>query len=118
MFDQTAHLRCFGRAVRPGFLLHLFPLWRQFWSAKFVAGMGHQFSHPNLLGSLMLLVEILGATLPTGGLSQSVPSAGLVGSALIEVRIDKGFRQRHRMTPTLLPVLRQPPQHELHKTAD
>ena len=105
MFDQTAHLRGFGCAVRPGFVFHLFPLRRQLWGAKFVAGVGHQFPHPDLLGSLMLLVEILGAALPAGSLSESVPSAGLVGGALIEVRIDKCFRQRHWVAPTLFPVL-------------
>ena len=66
----------------------------------------------------MLLVEILSAALPAGGLSEPVPAAGLVSGALVEVRIDKGFGQRHWMAPVLLPILRQPGQHQLHKTAD
>ena len=66
----------------------------------------------------MLLVEVLRAALPAGRLSQSAPAAGLVSGALIDVRIDKRFGQRHRMPPTLFPVLREARQHQLHKPAD
>src|SRR2546425_8669847 len=66
----------------------------------------------------MLLVEILGTALPAGGLSEPMPSTGLVSGALIKMRIDKRFGQRHGMAPVLLPVSRKPPQHQLHETTD
>src|SRR5438445_6288401 len=118
MFDQAAHLWGLGRATGHGFLFDLLPLHRQWLRAEFAAGLGHQLAHPNLLGPLMLLVEILGAAFPARGLSQPIPPAGPVRGALIQMRIDKGFGQRHRMAPALFPVLRQPSQHQLHKAAD
>src|SRR5262249_54536286 len=61
---------------------------------------------------------LLRVAFTAGGVPQAVPAAGLVSSALVEVRIDNRFGQRHWMTPVLLPILGEPPEHQLHKTAD
>src|SRR3989442_6443504 len=66
----------------------------------------------------MRLVESLGTALRAGGWSEPMPSTGLVSGALIKMRIDKRFGQRHGMAPVLLPVSRKPPQHQLHETTD
>src|SRR6266581_964479 len=107
MLNEAAYLWGFGRATGRGFLGDVVPLRRQRLRAEFAARLGNQLAHPDLLGPLMLLVEILGAAFPAGSLSEPIPSAGLVSGALIEMRIDKGFGQRDPMAPAVFPVLRR-----------
>jgi hypothetical protein len=71
-----------------------------------------------LFGLVVFLVEIHSAPLPAAGLAQLQPTANFVGRAPIELGIDKGLSQRHRMAPRGLPILGQAREHQLHKPAD
>lgn len=117
-FDQAAQLRGFGRATGPGVLFHHGPVGRERGRTQFHTGFFDQFAHPDLFGTVVLLIEVLGAAFPTSTVAQFAPAADLVGGAAVELRVHETLDQRQRMTPARLPVGGEACEHEFHETAD
>ena len=67
--DQAAQVRGFSRATGPGVLFDGGPVGRERGRAQFRARFFDQFAHPDLLGAVVLLIEIFGAAFPAGALA-------------------------------------------------
>ena len=117
-FHQTADLLSLGGASHRHGFFDFGPSGRQLGCAQFHASFLDQFANPNLFGRIVLLVEIIGIAFPSRRFSKVRPATDLVSGALVISRIDEGFDHRDGMAPSLLPVLGEPPEHELHEAAD
>jgi hypothetical protein len=72
--------------------------------------LGVQRAHPQLLGPIMALIKILGATAEARRRSQQRPARRFVGRAAEhQLTIDKTLHRHNRVAMHLQPIRREPP---------